>query len=149
MPRDLREYARNSASRSILVSFQSGSRFCRRIGNELRRHHVPFWYSQTNIIGHQQWHDEIGLALRRCDWFLIVLSPQSIQSEWVKSELMYAFRHNRLRKRVVPILYQDCDPEDLSWKLPEFQIIDFRKSLTDGYRNLFRVWGLGYKERNA
>ena len=122
--------------------------FVDELANELRRHHVPLWYSQTNIVGHQQWHDEIGLALRRCDWFVVVLSPQSIQPEWVKSELVYAFRHNRLRKRVGPILYQDCDPEDLSWKLPEFQMIDFRNSVTDGYRNLFRVWGLGYKERN-
>ena len=120
--------------------------FADELANEMRRHNVPVWYSQTNITGGQQWHDEIGLALRRCDWFVIVLSPQSIDSDWVKSELLYAFRHNVLRKRIVPILYQDCDPEDLSWKLPEFQIIDFRNSKTDGYSDLFRVWGLAYKE---
>jgi hypothetical protein len=129
--------------KEVFLSHSNKDRdFVDELANELRRHKVRVWYSQTNIRGGQKWHDEIGSALRRCDWFVIVLSPQSIDSDWVKSELLYAFRDNILRDRVVPILYQDCDPEDLSWKLPEFQIIDFRKSLTDGYRNLFRVWGL-------
>jgi hypothetical protein len=42
---------------------------------------------KANIRGAQQWHDEIGTALKRCDWFLLVLSPQSVRSMWVKHEL--------------------------------------------------------------
>ena len=51
----------------------------------LRRHGVPVWYGQTNILGAQQWHDEIGAALKRCDWFLLVLSANSVASMWVKA----------------------------------------------------------------
>jgi hypothetical protein len=116
------------------------------LANVMRRHGVPVWYSQTNIMGAQQWHDEIGAALRRCDWFVIILSPQSVESEWVKHELMYVFRHNRLRNRIVPVLHQKCDPEQLSWMLPEFQMIDFTSNFADGCRSLFRVWGLGYMD---
>ncbi|MCU1266776.1 MAG: hypothetical protein JWM21_3094 [Acidobacteria bacterium] len=50
----------------------------------LRRHGIPVWYSQTNILGAQQWHDEIGAALKRCDWLVVVLSPNSVESVWVK-----------------------------------------------------------------
>ena len=46
----------------------------------LRRHGVPVWYSPTDILGAQQWHDEIGAALRRCDWFVLILSPNSVNS---------------------------------------------------------------------
>ena len=46
----------------------------------LRRHGVPVWYSATNILGAQQWHDEIGRALQRCDWFLLLLSPRALNS---------------------------------------------------------------------
>ncbi|MBM3224480.1 MAG: TIR domain-containing protein, partial [Candidatus Tectomicrobia bacterium] len=49
--------------------------FVIRVVNALRRHGVLAWHSQTNIMGAQQWHDEIGAALHRCDWFLVVLSP--------------------------------------------------------------------------
>ncbi|MDE0040336.1 MAG: hypothetical protein OXU77_22650 [Gammaproteobacteria bacterium] len=44
----------------------------------LREHGVPVWYSDTNIRGAQQWHDEIGAALRRCDWLIVVLTPERI-----------------------------------------------------------------------
>ncbi len=48
----------------------------------LRRHGISVWHSQTNIVGAQQWIDEIGTALARCDWFAVVLSPNSVGSMW-------------------------------------------------------------------
>lgn len=113
--------------------------------NMLRRHGVPVWYSQTNILGAQQWHDEIGSALKRCDWFLLVLSLNSVDSMWVKRELIFALQQNRFADRIVPLLYQSCDFERLSWVLPSFQIIDFRQAFEDGCRDLLRLWGLGYQ----
>lgn len=61
----------------------------------LRRHRVPVWYSPTNILGAQQWHDEIGAALQRCDWFAVMLSPAAVGSKWVKRELVYALWENQ------------------------------------------------------
>ena len=45
--------------------------FADSIAETLRGHGIPVWYSQTNILGAQQWHDEIGEALKRCDWFIV------------------------------------------------------------------------------
>jgi len=113
----------------------------------MRRHGLPVWYSQTNILGARQWHDEIGAALRRCDWFLIVLSPQSVDSKWVKRELLYALDHNRYDNKIVPVMYQSCDYEEkLSWTLSIFQMVDFARTIDQGYVDLFRVWGLGYQK---
>ena len=47
--------------------------FVTSISEVLRRHGIPVWYSRTNILGAQQWHDEIGAALKRCDWLALVL----------------------------------------------------------------------------
>jgi len=49
-------------------------RFAMRLATMLRDHGMPVWYAPTEIIGAQQWHDEIGSALARCDWFVLVLS---------------------------------------------------------------------------
>jgi hypothetical protein len=112
----------------------------------LRRHGVPVWYSKTNILGAQEWHDEIGAALRRCDWFLIVLSPNSVDSMWVKRELMFALRKPHVAEKIVPVLYQPCDYEErLSWVLPGFQLIDFQQSFEQGCRDLLRIWGIGFQ----
>ena len=115
----------------------------------MRRHGLPVWHSQTEILGAQQWHDEIGEALKRCNWFVLILSPYSVKSTWVKNELIFALDHHRYKRKIVPLLYRNCKYERLSWTLPGFQIVDFRQSVDDGYRELLRVWGLVYKRKKA
>lgn len=119
--------------------------FAAKLAAVLRRHGVSVWYSQTDIMGAQQWHDEIGVALRRCDWFLLVLSPNSVASMWVKRELIFALQQNRFENRIVPLLYQPCDFDHLSWVLPSFQFIDFQRTFEEGCCGLLRLWGLGYQ----
>lgn len=126
--------------KEVFLSHLSRDRqFATALAEELRRYGVPVWYSQTNILGAQEWHDEIGAALHRCDWFVLILSPNSVKSTWVKNELLFSLNHSRSKNSIVPVLYKNCKYEKLSWTLANFQIIDFRQSLTDGYRELLRV----------
>src|SRR5207302_5970780 len=77
----------------VFLSHSSKDReIASRIADVLRDRGVPVWYSETNLRGAQQWHDEIGQALKRCDWFLLILSKPATRSKWVKRELMYALR---------------------------------------------------------
>src|SRR5213596_3586056 len=106
---------------------------------------MGFLSGTVNILGAQQWHDEIGAALKRCDWFLVVLSPHSADSMWVKRELMFALQLKRFADRIIPVLYQPCDVERLSWVLPSLQAVGFQQSFHDGCRDLLRAWGVGYQ----
>lgn len=115
-----------------------------RIAAILRGHGVPVWYSETNLLGAQQWHDEIGKALERCDWFLIVLSPQATRSDWVKRELLYALRTPRYKDRILPIYHRACDPAKLSWTLDDFQAVDLIEDFNSGCCSLLRTWGLAF-----
>ena len=119
-------------------------KFATSIVEALRQQGVPVWYSRTSILGAQQWHDEIGAALQRCDWFAVVLSPNSVTSMRVKRELLYALQQNRFENKIVPILYQPCNADQLSWTLPIFQAIDFTGAFDDGCQQLLRIWGIGY-----
>jgi hypothetical protein len=112
----------------------------------LQRHGVPFWLSQRHLIGAQQWHDEIGAALKRCDWFVVILSPNSVASKWVKRELLFALDDDRYDGKIIPLLYQPCEYRDLSWALSLLQIVDFTSGFDDGCRALLRVWGVGYRK---
>jgi len=120
-------------------------RFATELVSVLRNHGLPVWYSRTNIRGAQQWHDEIGSALKRCDWFVVVLSPHSVKSIWVKRELLFALQQPHYVDKIVPIMFQQCDYEKLSWTLSIFQFVDFTQSFDDGCRHLLRIWGLGYQ----
>ena len=118
------------------------------IATVLRRHGVPVWYSRTNILGAQQWHDEIGAALTRCDWFVLLLSRHSVESTWVKRELVFALQQPRFENRITPVLFDDCDDSRLSWTLSSFQRVDFRNSSDNGYREVLKSWGIGYRPAN-
>ncbi|MEA3345009.1 MAG: toll/interleukin-1 receptor domain-containing protein [Chloroflexota bacterium] len=130
----------------VFLSHSSDDRdFAGRLVQVLRAHGIPVWFSRTDIVGAQQWHDEIGAALKRCDWFLVVLSPNSVESIWVKRELLFALQQDHFENKIVPVLLRLCDYEKLSWTLSIFQLVDFTHSFEDGCRDLLRIWGLGFR----
>jgi hypothetical protein len=65
---------------AFLSHASADRQFASELAEILRRHGLPVWYSETDIRGAQQWHDEIGAALGRCDWFLLVLTPAAVES---------------------------------------------------------------------
>ena len=132
--------------REVFLSHASKDRkVAAQLAGVLRLHGVPVWYSETNLLGAQQWHDEIGAALTRCDWFAVVLSPSAVRSVWVKRESLYALRDRRYQDKIIPILHRSCNAAKLSWTLADFQIIDFTENFGVGCQSLLRTWGIGLK----
>ena len=131
--------------RELFLSHNSNNRrFAAKLARVLRAHGIPVWYSDTSITGAQEWNDKITEALDRCDWFAVVLSPQAAQSKWVKREVIYALGADQYNDKIVPILYRPCDFRKISFALNTIQYVDFRADHQNGYRNLLRIWGIGY-----
>src|SRR5580698_6471639 len=94
----------------VFVSHSSADRaMAERIAGCLREHGVPTFYSPVDLVGAQQWQNEILGALRRCDWFLVLLSPDAINSMWVKRETAFALSDPRYENRIVPLMYRRCN----------------------------------------
>jgi hypothetical protein len=141
--------SRPSLPTEAFISHASENRaFVEKLCKELRNHGVPFWYSTRHIRGAQQWHDEIGEALGRCDWFILILSPQSVKSKWVKHELVFALNNSRYGGRIIPCVLKKCDINQLSWTLSSFQFVDFSSSFQRGMRNLLKVWALAPSKKH-
>lgn len=112
-----------------------------RIATALRASGVATFFSPTNIRGAQQWQDEILKALQRCDWFLVLLSPASIQSMWVRRETAFALAEERYENRIVPLMYRACDLGPLEW-LKLSQIVDFQSDFRTALTQLLDIWDL-------
>ncbi|WP_295391797.1 TIR domain-containing protein [uncultured Thiodictyon sp.] len=82
------------------------------------------WCSGTDVRVAADWERQIRTALVQTDWFIVVLSPDAQQSEWVQSETHWALEH--LRGRVIPVMARGCDPCELHLRLGTIQYIDFR-----------------------
>lgn len=135
---------RNQFPKEVFISHAHQDRaFVRKLTRLLQRHRIKFWFSPKHIVGAQQWHDEIGKALERCDWFLVVLSPNAVKSKWVGHEYFYAFNDDsRQGKKIVPVLYKNCQWKRLSWTLRKFQWVDFRQNYSLACSELLKTWGI-------
>lgn len=133
----------------FLSHSSSDQKTAAKLANVLRAHGIPVWYSARSLLGAQQWHDEIGSALKRCDWFVILLSKSAARSKWVRRELHYALRADRYEDRIVPVRYKDCDTDKLSWALDDFQAVDIGRDFDVGCRALLRIWGVGYRRLDS
>jgi len=99
---------------------------------------IGTWYSSENIPSSSDWEKTIRAALRDCDWFLVVLSPHALESEWVQAEVHWAL--NNRKDRFVSIVVADCNPSDLHLKLIRYQHIDFRERSTEAVAQLLALW---------
>ncbi len=130
----------------VFLSYSSrNGRFASTLADDLRRHKVRVWYSNRHILGAPQWHDEIGRALERCDWFLLLLSPSAVKSKWVKHELCFALNERRYENRIVPLIHRRCDFKKLSWTLQAYQMVDFCGNYVNACRELLRIWDVRYR----
>lgn len=109
----------------------------------LENHGIETWYSSEHVETASDWHDKIVEGLKNCDWFIVVISPNAIKSDWVKSEVHWALEERK--ERVVPIFYQSCDINTLHLKLRRIQYIDFRRDLKAARIRLLAVWKVSYK----
>ncbi len=139
---------RRRIPREIFLSHAGRDRrFADRLAQDLRQRGLSVWYSRTHIAGAAQWHDEIGAALQRCDWFLIILSPHAVKSRWVKRELLYALQEERYHNHIVPLLRTPCDVKALSWTLPAIQFVDFTGDFAWSVEALVQTW-MGKRARS-
>ena len=132
----------------VFLSHSTGDRrLATRLARALRRRGIQVWYSRSHLKAGQQWHDEIGRALARCRWFLVLLSPSAVRSKWVKHEVLYALREDRYVGRIVPLLCRPCDEKKLSWTLGGVQRADFTHGFESGLAQLFAVRGFASMSR--
>jgi hypothetical protein len=85
---------------------------------------VSTWFSPDDISAASEWQASILAGLKECDWFLVALSPRSIDSEWVKTEVQLAFRAFPI-DRILPVVLEACDSERCDLRLVRRQHIDF------------------------
>lgn len=112
----------------------------REIISPLRARGVDTWYSTDNIKSASEWERQIRAGLKECDWFLIALSPRSVASEWVAREVHWAFL--KRQGKIIPVMVETCEPEELHLGLLPLQFIDFRGDVAGARERLLAVWGL-------
>lgn len=94
-------------NKELFISYaREDSDFALKLSTDLRAAGAKIWLDQLDIRGGDSWDDAIEDALKRCDSFLVILSPASVSSYNVKDEIAVALDEN---KSILPVLYTSCE----------------------------------------
>jgi hypothetical protein len=119
----------------ISYSRDDWSGFVSGLVSDLARDSHKVWVDQDYIFGGDDWLDAIGEALQVCDNLLLVLSPDALNSRFVKMEYRFFFHQE---KPIIPILYRNV--AQLPFELATLQFIDFtQEDRLKSYSSLFRA----------
>lgn len=132
---------------SCFISYSSKDEiFARRLHNDLQANNVRCWFAPENLLAGQKQHEQIGEAIRVFDKLLVILSSNSMESEWVKTEISFARKREIFQNQRVlfPVRLVDFDTlkswqcfdadtgKDSAREIREYYIPDFSDWATNG-----------------
>jgi len=88
---------------SCFISYSGKDQeFADRLYDDLQREGVRCWFALHHVQAGKKLHEQIDSAIRLHEKLLLILSPDSINSEWVKTEIAKARkRESQEKKRVL------------------------------------------------
>jgi hypothetical protein len=75
--------------------------FARHLRTGLQKAGFSVWMDEAQLIASERWWPTIEQSINGCGAFIIIMSPESKESDWVEREILYA---ERLRKPIFPVL---------------------------------------------
>lgn len=95
------------------------------------------WFAESDIETAEQWERSILGALKSSKWLVLVMSPRSATSEWIKDEIAWAI--DELAGRIIPIMIEDCNLRDFHMRISRLQFLDFRKDVHKAREDLVKL----------
>lgn len=143
---------------SSFISYSTKDQgFAERLHADLQDKGVRCWFAPHDIQAGKKIHEQIDLAIRTHEKLLLILSPNSMSSEWVKTEIRKARKRERTEKKRVlfPVrlvsfeaiqdweLFDADEGKDLAVEIREYYIPDFsdwknHDPYAEGLKNLLR-----------
>jgi TIR domain/Pentapeptide repeats (8 copies) len=99
---------------SCFISYSSKDQeFAERLYADLQSRNVRCWFAPHDVQGGKKLHEQIDEAIRVHEKLLLILSPDSMGSEWVKTELAKARKREVRENRRVLFPMRLCSFEEL------------------------------------
>ena len=101
----------------IFISYAERDRpYATALRKALKDSSQDIWEPQDLQPG-ENWRLKSGEALAEADAVVVLLSPESVATEWVRREIEFAISSPRLKGRLIPVLVRPS--RDIPWILRE------------------------------
>src|SRR5437016_487608 len=118
----------NSLPHVFISHSHKDNEFGVNLANDLRRvlgDNSAIWYDiEGGLQGGDTWWNKIVSELKMRHVFIVVLSPEAMESKWVNDEINIAWKQKNspTGKHIIPLLYRKCE---VRADLDTLQIISF------------------------
>ena len=123
----------------VFISYSSSDRgTVEQIATDLKANRVEVWFDQWEMLPGDSLIQKIGGAILENEFFVVVISPNSVNSEWVTRELSVALtdEFKKRKIKVIPALIRECSiPAFLMDKM----YADFRQDYRQGLAQLLKA----------
>jgi hypothetical protein len=117
----------------VFLSYATPDRdFARRLVDDLTRHRTDVWYDQELRPG-DNWVETITRNLEEASAIIVLITPDSLRSEWVGREWQSALSRSA---RVLPVLAGGASFEDLPATLARIQAVDLNRDYERGLESI-------------
>lgn len=110
----------------VFISYRrKDSEFVIQLDQELNNRGISAWFDKESIEVADHWRTSIAEGIRECKVFVLVLSPDAVESVNIRKEVDLAERHG---KPIVPLMWRKTDiPVAFEYALAGIQWIDFNE----------------------
>lgn len=102
------------------------------IANDLKAFGYSVWLDTNEFRVGDKVHHRIEKGIQEINCFLVVLSKDSVNSEWVNLEIAKALKSEK-DIHVLPILHEDCEIPSI---LSNYSYADFTKDYESGFHSI-------------
>jgi TolB protein len=124
-----------SSGRHFFISYsRTDTSQKQNIVKQLRARGINLWVDIENLVpGTPAWEREIERAIRGAAGIIVLLSPESNNSEWVRREISFAEQNDKV---VFPVLVHGDEDDSIPLRLSNHQWVDLRKNYDNGLDEL-------------
>jgi TIR domain len=132
---------------SVFISHASKDRyFVNLLVALLKFHEVKTWWSDYDIEPGTRFRTLIQEGLHHAESLIVVVSQHAAVSKWVTAELA-TFLEKRPDARVIPLLLDRTNPDDVIDRLTDFQALSFTDDMLVGFEKLTEIYGKKFLPR--
>jgi hypothetical protein len=111
----------------VFLSYhKSDSSFAKELTKHLQKQGFTVWDRLAQILPGENWSNEVSKALKSSRAMIVLLSPDSVRSEWQQREIEYALGDQNYAGRLFPIQVRPMDSDAIPWILRKLNILDAR-----------------------
>ena len=132
--------------KSVFISYSRDDiGWASRLVADLKRHPLEIWFDQDRLLPGQLWQQKIQAAIRRCTFFIVLLSKNSVSKRGtVQREINTALEILEESPEgeifIIPVRIDDCKPSH--HKIRKLHWVDLFRSYSNGVRKIIQAMEL-------